>query len=138
MPPNELKCLETMSWLKKACEDIDSAKILYQADKLSQSHQVLFFCQQTVEKAMKAFLFWHSVKFRRSHDLSELGLQCITIDSSLVNKCDKVAYLSDYAWEFRYPGEDPEPTKDEAKAGIIKAEKFLNVIIAKLPKETQP
>jgi hypothetical protein len=32
---------------------------------------VLFHCQQTVEKALKAFLAWHDRPLRKTHDLVE-------------------------------------------------------------------
>ena len=138
MQHNPSKVKETKAWLAKAAEDLDSAKILFRANKATQWHQVLFFCQQVAEKAMKAFLTWHDTKFRWTHDLVELGKKCTDVDSSLASQVDSVGSLTDYAWEFRYPGEDPEPTKAEAKSGADRAGAFLQEILKHLPLETNP
>jgi HEPN domain-containing protein len=43
----------------------------------------MFHCQQAAEKALKAYLTWHDRPFRRTHDLVELGNQCVEIDHTL-------------------------------------------------------
>lgn len=138
MQPNLSKVKETAAWLVKAHEDLETAKIIFSADRATQWHQVLFHCQQAVEKTMKGFLLWHNTKFRWTHDLVELGAQCAAIDPSLSEDVGRVEGLTDYAWEFRYPGEDPEPTKPEAKRAIASAEKFSRVMLEHLPLDTHP
>ncbi len=64
---------------------------------------IVFHCQQAVEKSMKAFLTWHNVPFRKTHSLEELGEQCLRIDESLKELVDRAVPLTDYAWRFRYP-----------------------------------
>lgn len=138
MQPKSSKGLETLAWFEKALKDIESAKILFAANSPTQWHQVLFFCQQAVEKTMKAFLVWNETKFRWTHDLLELGKQCVDIEAVLTIEVELVKYLTDYAWEFRYPGEDPEPTKSEAKDAIAAAERFRRAMLRKLPSDTHP
>jgi len=138
MPPELGKGKETSLWLEKALEDLKSARILFRANEPTQWHQVLFFCQQVAEKAMKGFLTWHGVKFRWTHDLVEVGKQCTDIDVSIESDISSVKDLTDYAWEFRYPGEDEEPTKGEAESGMIRAEKFVFAILSRLPVEVHP
>jgi len=69
----------------------------------------LFHAQQAVEKTLKAFLSWHDIPFRKTHDLSVLGQQCLAIDGTLENLCRRAARLTVFAWLFRYPGESEEP-----------------------------
>lgn len=138
MPPKLDKGKEVSLWLEKAIKDITSAKILFRANDATQWHQVLFFCQQAVEKSMKGFLTWHAVKFRWTHDLVELGKQCTDIDGAIENDVSPIKDLTEYAWEFRYPGEDEEPKKEEAKNGICRAEKFVSTILGRLPLEAHP
>ena len=138
MPPKLGKEKEVSLWLGKALEDIKSAKILFRANDVTQWHQVLFFCQQAVEKSMKGFLTWHAVAFRWTHDLVELGKKCTDIDLAIENDVSSVKDLTEYAWEFRYPGEDEEPTKEEAKTGIHRAENFVSAILVRLPAEAHP
>jgi HEPN domain-containing protein len=67
------------------------------------------------EKAMKAFLAYHDVPFRKTHNLEELGQQCVAVDVTLAAVADQAAPLTEYAWKFRYPGEPHEPDRAEAE-----------------------
>lgn len=53
----------------------------------------LFHCQQAIEKALKAFLTWHDEPFRKTHDLGELGTQCVTLDDTLTALLRRAAPL---------------------------------------------
>lgn len=138
MPLNPSKVKETKAWLARATEDLDSAKILFEANKDTQWHQVLFFCQQVAEKTMKALLTWHETPFRWTHDLVEIGKKCSDVEPKLGKQVASVEGLTDYAWEFRYPGEDPEPSKEEARDGIDCAEAFFLEVLKNLPFEARP
>jgi HEPN domain-containing protein len=56
-----------------------------------------FLCQQAAEKVLKAFLAWHDVPFRRTHDLTELGETCVKIDGSLQEPARSAGPLTEYA-----------------------------------------
>jgi HEPN domain-containing protein len=122
---------EVQAWLTKVAADLRAAEHDLAADPplLEDS---LFHCQQAAEKTLKAFLTSHSTSFRKTHDLNELGFQCIQIDASLESICQRAASLSTYAWIFRYPGQPEEPTKDEAQLALSLARELLRVIEAKL------
>ena len=135
--PSE-KVEEILSWLQKASDDLEAATILFNTNRATQWHQVLFFCQQAVEKTLKAFLVWKETKFDWTHDLEKIGNQCRQIDPSLKTPIAQIIYLSDYAWEFRYPGEDPEPTRKEASQGIQKTKKFVRDLLKTFPKDVIP
>jgi len=62
-PPNVL--------LSKARED-EHLMLLVVNDSSVSDEQIGFFCQQAVEKAIKAVLSLHGTKYRRTHDLAEL------------------------------------------------------------------
>ena len=128
---------ELAAWLEKASADLASSEVLLASGIRSQLHQVLFHCQQTIEKALKSFLVWHQVKFRWTHDIAEIGEHCIQIDKSLEPLISEVKYLSDYAWEYRYPGEETEPNKSEAKAGLVAAKKVFREILKRVPNEVR-
>ena len=55
-------------WLKKAKQDLDSAKFLSKMKPLPKDI-IGFHCQQAVEKCLKAFLVLHDIEPPRSHDL---------------------------------------------------------------------
>jgi len=39
-----------------------------------------FHAQQAAEKSLKAFLYWHEVPFRKTHELEELGRAGLEIE----------------------------------------------------------
>jgi len=77
---------------------------------------------------MKAFLAWHDVPFRKTHNLEELGRQCVTLDTTLGAVADQAAPLTEYAWKFRYPGEADEPTCEEAEQALAAAREVYEAV----------
>jgi HEPN domain-containing protein len=69
--PEEVKRDFVRQWLKKAEEDINAAKTLL-PHEMSFLFTVGFHAQQSAEKYLKAYLTWHQVEFRKTHDLGEL------------------------------------------------------------------
>ena len=82
MTPRLFRFDETKQWLQIAGEDLKSAEVLLQASP-PLLKQALFSCQQTVEKALKAFLVSNDRPFGKIHDLDALGKLCTAIDPSL-------------------------------------------------------
>jgi HEPN domain-containing protein len=94
---------------------------------------MLFHCQQAAEKALKGFLTWHDVAFRKTHSLEEIGQQCVNIDPTLRELLDRVVPLTEYAWKFRYPGDFEEPTGQEAEDALQIVKDFCDAILGRLP-----
>lgn len=104
---------EVGEWLTAASRDLDATDA--RLDGAAPIPDVaVFHCQQAAEKTLKAFLVWHDVPFRKTHNLEELGEQCLTIDSPLRQVVDRATSLTEYAWKFRYPGEPEAATRSEA------------------------
>lgn len=61
---------EVERWWNQSIEDLETANILY---KNKRYEAAAFYCQQSVEKALKALLMKRTGKMRRIHDLVELG-----------------------------------------------------------------
>ena len=99
---------------------------------------IVFHAQQLAEKALKAFLTWHDVPFRKTHDLSDLSQQCTDIDASLGERCRPVERLTSYAWMFRYPGERVEPTRAEAELSLGEARALHVAVPERLPTAVRP
>jgi len=99
---------------------------------------VLFHSQQAAEKAMKAFLAWHDVPFRKTHNLEELGRRCAALDATLGALADQAAPLTEYAWKFRYPGETAEPEREEAEQALAVARNVYDAILNRVPPKAQP
>ena len=63
-------------------------------------NEAVFHCQQAAEKALKGFLTWNGRAFRKTHNLEEIGEQCMSIDPALRETVDQAAPLSEYAGSF--------------------------------------
>ncbi len=128
---------ETHAWLLKAATDLRAAETL-----LSTSpplfDQAVFHCQQAAEKALKAFLTWSGCVFRKTHNLEEIGEQCVSIDPSLREIVDRAVPLTEYAWKFRYPGGPYEPTAEETVDAIAISRAVLDAVLGRLPSELKP
>ena len=124
MTPDELLRKEAAKWLQQAAKDRNAAQLLLEAEP-SRS---VFFSQQAAEKATKAFLTFHQVVFRKTHDLKDLGSQCATVDPSLEPILGDVEELTDYASAFRYPDAPYEPDAAEAAGALEVASKLCDEI----------
>jgi len=122
----------TREWLARAKEDPETAAFTLTAPQ-PFVRSALFHCEQAVEKAMKAFLTWHDVPFRKTHNLVELGDACATIQAGLTPAVDEVAALTKYAIRFRYPGAPYEPLVEEAREALRIARSFLETVVQDLP-----
>jgi len=128
---------ETKSWLTKARLDLRAAEHEFTADP-PLLEDIVFHAQQAVEKCFKAFLAWNSVAFRKSHSLEELGEACLRLEPVLQSLVNRAVPLTEYAWKFRYPGEEESPSRDEADDALAVAREVYEAIVARLPEEARP
>ena len=105
MTPDQLRREETNEWLSRAKGDL---------------------------RALKAFLTFYQRAFRKTHDLGDLSRECLEIDDSLRITGSAAEGLTQYAWQFRYPGAPYEPDSTEARAGLQEAEAVLREIERRL------
>ena len=75
MPPDPELLAETRGWLARAALDLRAAAHQFLAVP-PLIDDVVFHAQQAAEKSFKAFLTWHQVPFRKTHNLEEIGEQC--------------------------------------------------------------
>lgn len=132
-----MRVADTRAWLVRAREDLRGAEI-----DLAASPPLLgdaaFHCQQATEKALKAFLAWHDRPFRKTHDLVELGAECVAVDPTLEPHLRSTAPLTEYAWRYRYPGEPSEPEESEVRQALDLARAVVALALERLPAETHP
>lgn len=86
---------------------------------------------------MKAFLTWHDVPFRKTHDLGVLGGQCASVDGTLAEVLRGTVGMTEYAWKFRYPGELFEPPVDEVHAALALARAAVAEIESRIVAEAK-
>jgi HEPN domain-containing protein len=137
MPHDPIRVADTRAWLEKAVIDLRSARVDLDAAPPIVG-DALFHCQQAVEKALKALLCWHDQPFRKSHDLGELGAQCVGLDAGLEPLLRRAAPLTEYAWKYRYPGDAIEPEPHVAAEALHLAEAVVAAITAGLPAVARP
>lgn len=56
-------------------------------------------------------------------------------DPSLKPIVDPLVPLTQYAWEFRYPGDPEPPTAGEADEALALVRKALHALLSRLPEE---
>jgi len=92
-------------WLDRAEEDIQSAKLLSQ-DELCYNNAA-FHCQQTIEKALKAYILLKSGMLVDGHNLPWLCKRAAKYDRTFSDWLRESTSLSKCYIETRYPADIP-------------------------------
>lgn len=137
MPHDPARLADTRERLRKAKEDFQAARRLLKPPQ-PLSNAAAFHCQQAAEKALKGFLAWHDVPFRKTHDLGQIGGACVGIDATLKEIVDRTAPLTEYAWKFRYPGEPVAASRKEVESAFGLATDLYKAVLARLPADAKP
>jgi HEPN domain-containing protein len=103
-------------WIKKAEGDGFSALREYRARKNPNYDAACFHAQQCIEKYLKAVLELHEIDVRRIHDLPVLLNDCLRRYPLWEAMRDDMRLLSQYAVQFRYPGQSA--TREQAKLAV--------------------
>jgi len=106
----------TREWVKKAENDFKVASLILRRRKDMVPDAACFFCQQCIEKYLKAHLLEAGIAFPRTHDLLQLLNACVQIEPLWSAYAKVVDAMSDYAVDFRYPGHSA--TSREAKVAL--------------------
>lgn len=137
MAHDTVRVAEVRDWLNRARQDMRAADLLLTSDEPLPDVAV-FHCQQAAEKSLKAFLTWHDRPFRKTHNLEELGEQCLGVDAGLEELIDRAVPLTEYAWRFRYPGEQEQVEPGEAEGARELGGEVYDAIAARVPREARP
>ena len=98
---------ETREWVAKAEDDFRTAAHL--ADESEPYHdQVCFHCQQSAEKYLKARLEEAGQRTPKTHDLEDLLDALLHIEPLWSALRPALKFLTDYAVDFRYPGNEAD------------------------------
>ena len=127
---------ETRAWLVRASSDLRAAETLLTASP-PLADEAVYHCQQAVEKALKGFLAWNGRTFRKTHNLEEIGEQCLALDATLRAVIDQAVPLSEYAWKFRYPGASYNPPAEEVAEVLAIARRVVEALFQRLPPEVR-
>ena len=112
-------------WLNRAYSNLSQAK---GGIKLTNVYleDLCFQAQQAVEKALKAVLIVHHVRFPYTHDLAALLSLIMEIGIAVPEHILGAVRLSDYAVTVRYPSVAEPITQQEYEQSIVIAEKVLH------------
>ena len=121
---------EIQQWLLKSQRDLEAAKVLFEHGLFDV---VVYHCQQSAEKALKAYLVYQEVILQKTHNLVVLLESCLAFDINFEILRDTAEILTPYATEFRYPGDTIEPEKYEAEEALAIASLVLDFVVKLLP-----
>ena len=127
------------SWLTKAASDLRSARVLCSADD-APLDTAIYHCQQTAEKAVKAFLVSKEISPEKTHDIRKLTLEAAVHEPRFNEVMEMAVVLTPYAWEFRYPDDLAEtyPTREEFDEALQHAQAIYDFVLNLLPPEARP
>jgi HEPN domain-containing protein len=122
-------------WMRKAEQDLRAAEALLSQDP-ALLYPSCFHSQQAVEKYLKAFLTIRQVEFPKTHSIREILNLVRTVDEDLADALLPAAALTPYGVEARYPGDLPEPTRNETAEALALARKVAAAVASRF-KETK-
>jgi len=79
-----------------------------------------------------------SGRVHKTHDLDAILERVATVDPELATGMSESAALTPYAAQYRYPGDVPEPSVDEANRAAAIAEAVFHAVVRRLPPEARP
>jgi len=98
----------TVEWVEKAEGDFAIVLRESRARKNPSYDGACFHAQQCAEKYLKARLCEAGIEFAKIHDLVALLDQALAVEPGWQEFRGDLAYLSDFAVAFRYPGESAD------------------------------
>ena len=98
----------TAEWISKAEGDCATMERESSAEKDPNYDAVCFHAQQCAEKYLKARLCEKGIRCGKIHDLVALLEKVLAIEPAWESFRENLAFLSDFAVAFRYPGESSD------------------------------
>jgi HEPN domain-containing protein len=105
------------AWFAKAENDLRSAEHLLTMPEPALEN-VGFHAQQCAEKYLKGYLVYHSVTFKKWHDLGYLLDLCMPLNPRWEQFYDEAEFLSPFAAEYRYLDLLVQVTREQVERGL--------------------
>lgn len=119
------------AWIRAAHDDLGSAKKLLGGDD-PYTETAVYHCQQSAEKALKAFLMLRDVEFEKTHNLTLLVQSCADLDRAFCELMPHAEALTPYATLYRYPDEIESADIQQAQEAVEMAQAVLGFVKARL------
>jgi HEPN domain-containing protein len=130
---------EAKAWMTKAWRDLETAQRV--ASGQSPFYDIaVYHCQQSAEKAVKAFLVHHGKAYEKTHDIEVLVDLAGEADPQFSELADAADALTPYATRFRYPNATfaVEPQPAEYEEALQHAKTIYGFVLNRLPVEARP
>jgi HEPN domain-containing protein len=121
-PEHELYAVD---WYQRAIHDLKGAYNLASDDPSDPN--AVWLAQQATEKAIKAILILHQIKFHKIHDLERLRA-LLPEDYALKTIPADLSILSARSMESRYPGDYDEIEEREVTEALSQAAEVIELL----------
>ncbi|MBI3985460.1 MAG: HEPN domain-containing protein [Lentisphaerae bacterium] len=125
-------------WIEKAEEDYHAALTLRRLRRHPTHNAVCFHAQQCVEKYLKAILERQGAVIRKIHTLQVLLEQCAESHPLLIAMRPNMVKLSEYAVEFRYPGESATAADAAEAIRLMKTSRLALCVALNIAPDATP
>lgn len=112
------KPADGVAWMAYADNDLRAAQVVIDVPN-PLIGVALYHIEQAVEKALKAYLIAHDIKFALTHDLAPLLKSCCNDDRNFDQFAPDAKQISPYATKSRYPNKSYTPPTKNAVEGLI-------------------
>ena len=130
-PPDEAQRDIVLQWFAKAEKDFDLARHLV-SEGCRYREAIAFHSQQAAEKLLKGFLALHQADFPKTHNPGELLDRVARIHAGLADSLRDITALNPYGVEYRYPGDFPDLTHDDAEEAFRLADKVWAAVAPRI------
>lgn len=130
---------EAKAWMEKAWRDLEMAQRAVAV--MPPFHDMaVYHCQQSGEKAVKAFLVLRGLVFEKTHDIELLISLACEIEPGFSKLSDAADALTPYATRFRYPNAtfSLEPLPAEFLEALDHARSIYDFVLMLLPDRARP
>jgi len=122
-------------WIFFADKDIEAAELLF--DRPELTGEVVFLCQQAVEKYLKATLFELKIPIQKTHDLLKLydelkEFKNWELDETLLNKLCDLYIESRYPTDVAFLEGEVLPSMEKAKIFLEFAQSVAKIVKAEI------
>ena len=130
---------EAKAWMEKAWRDLEMAQRAV-AVMPPFYDMAVYHCQQSGEKAVKAFLVLRGLVFEKTHDIELLISLAREIEPGFSKLSDAADALTPYATRFRYPNAtfSLEPLPAEFLEALDHAKSIYDFVLMLLPDRARP
>jgi len=124
--------LDVNEWLRFAQMDYDAAKDMSILHNPVPLEIVCYHCQQSAEKALKAYAIAKGEPLMKTHDLEALLEQCVKHDEQFNDLAQQCPELTTHVTLSRYPVGEDRMNEHDMKTALEYASNILEFTKSKL------